>query len=243
MSELPFDQPTTIDQARHTDPARAIGWALFLAASWTWCIGMFLPVLLVRDYGVAGWFIFAIPNVIGSAAMGWAIHTRSASLTMTARHSGAMRSFSVVTISFHAFFIPWIISQLLGALAGSIAFGALLIFIAPILATNLRATTLAGVTIFFSLVCAGMILGGGTGAIEKPKDIQSIDLVTRGAVCLLGFLTCPYLDLTFHRARQQCSNLTESKIAFGFGFGMFFLLMIVLTLLYWLVVRRRVYDK
>jgi len=117
MSELPFDQPTTIDQARHTDPARAIGWALFLAASWTWCIGMFLPVLLVRDYGVAGWFIFAIPNVIGSAAMGWAIHTRSASLTMTARHSGAMRSFSVVTISFHAFFIPWIISQLTGFIA------------------------------------------------------------------------------------------------------------------------------
>lgn len=32
--------------------ASPILWALFLASSWTWCIGMFLPVLLMRD---AGW--------------------------------------------------------------------------------------------------------------------------------------------------------------------------------------------
>ena len=28
-----------------------IGCAIFLACSWTWCIGMWLPVLLWRDYG------------------------------------------------------------------------------------------------------------------------------------------------------------------------------------------------
>ena len=26
-----------------------IGWGAYLACSWTWCIGMFLPVLLIRD--------------------------------------------------------------------------------------------------------------------------------------------------------------------------------------------------
>ena len=44
-------------------------WALFLGVSWTWVIGMFLPVLLVRDYGMLGWIVFAVPNVVGAAAM------------------------------------------------------------------------------------------------------------------------------------------------------------------------------
>ncbi|MBV8780683.1 MAG: hypothetical protein JO353_04735, partial [Phycisphaerae bacterium] len=50
-----------------------LGWAIFLGVSWTWCIGMYLPVLLVRDYGFWGWVVFAIPNVVGAAAMGWTI--------------------------------------------------------------------------------------------------------------------------------------------------------------------------
>ena len=229
MSELSSDP---LELPRQTDFARAIGWALFLAASWTWCIGMFLPVLLVRDFGLLGWIIFAIPNVIGALLMGWMIQSRAASLTMTTRHAGAMRAFSIITISFHTFFIPWIVSQLLGALAGAIAFGLLLVFIAPIFATNLRATTIAGATIVFSLVCAGMILGGGTDAISPVENVRAIDLASLSAVCLLGFLTCPWLDLTFHRARQECSNPTESRFAFTLGFGMFFSLMIVLTLLY-----------
>lgn len=229
MSEL---SPDPLNPPRQTDFARAIAWALFLGASWTWCIGMFLPVLLVRDFGFAGWIIFAVPNVIGAALMGWMIHSRAASLTMTARHSGAMRMFSIITISFHAFFIPWIVSQLLGALIGAVALGLLLIFIAPIFSTNLRATTIAGAVIIFSVLCVGMMLGGGTDAVSPVENVRAIDLVSLSAVCLLGFLTCPYLDLTFHRARQECANLTESKIAFTLGFGMFFLLMIVFTLLY-----------
>jgi hypothetical protein len=50
-------------------------------------------------------------------------------------------------------------------------------------------------------------------------------------VCCLGFLTCPYFDLTFHAARQA-TNKNGAKIAFGFGFGLFFLLMILFTLWY-----------
>src|SRR4051812_22981962 len=48
-------------------PTRPVLWAIFLGVSWTWVIGMFLPVLLVRDYGLLGWVVFAIPNVIGAA--------------------------------------------------------------------------------------------------------------------------------------------------------------------------------
>jgi len=46
---------------------------------------------------------------------------------------------------------------------------------------------------------------------------------------VLGFLLCPYLDLTFHRARQ---SLDSPRPAFAIGFGIVFCLMIVFTLLY-----------
>ena len=32
---------------------------------------MYLPVVLYREYGIGGWIIFAVPNVIGAAAMAW----------------------------------------------------------------------------------------------------------------------------------------------------------------------------
>ena len=51
--------------ARARREAGPIGWAAFLASSWTWCIGMFLPVLMIRDYGGWGWAVFALPNILG----------------------------------------------------------------------------------------------------------------------------------------------------------------------------------
>jgi uncharacterized protein YxjI len=48
-------------------------------------------------------------------------------------------------------------------------------------------------------------------------------------VCLFGFALCPYLDLTFHRARQ---HTTSPRAAFGVGFALLFLAMILFTVLY-----------
>ena len=62
-------------------------WAIYLASSWTWCIGMFLPVLLVRDYGIWGWIVFAVPNVLGAAAMGWVLRSRSSSRHILIAHA------------------------------------------------------------------------------------------------------------------------------------------------------------
>src|SRR5690242_7362807 len=59
--------------AGRTSWLRVLGWGAYLACSWTWCISMFLPVLLVRDYGVWGFVVFAVPNVIGAGAMGWVL--------------------------------------------------------------------------------------------------------------------------------------------------------------------------
>ena len=54
---------------------------------------------------------------------------------------------------------------------------------------------------------------------------------------IFGFLCCPYLDLTFHAARQALPR-TQSRIAFGLGFGVLFPLMLVFTVAYsgWLAI-------
>src|SRR5947199_7998526 len=87
---------------------RTLSWAAYLACSWTWCIGMFLPVLLVRDYGLGGWFVFAIPNVIGAAAMGWVLARPGASERLSTEHRTACVAFSAITLAFHAFFLAWL---------------------------------------------------------------------------------------------------------------------------------------
>src|SRR4051794_1421809 len=88
------------------------GWfgsSFYLASSWTWCIGMFLPVLLVRDYGFWGFVIFAVPNILGAAAMGWVIKDAQTSRAILTNHAMALRWFSAVTIAFHGFFVGWIV--------------------------------------------------------------------------------------------------------------------------------------
>ena len=49
---------------------RTLGWGLYCASSWTWCIGMFLPIIMLRRFGWPGFLVFAIPNVIGLIAFG-----------------------------------------------------------------------------------------------------------------------------------------------------------------------------
>jgi hypothetical protein len=65
---------------------------------------------------------------------------------------------------------------------------------------------------------AGRLGGAGTAATLLPAFV-------------IGFGLCPYLDLTFHRARQNTSP-GGGRIAFGVGFGVVFCSMIVFTLLY-----------
>lgn len=215
----------------------ALAWGAYLGASWTWVIGMFLPVLLIRDHGAAAWFIFAIPNVIGAAAMGWVIRSRNHSLEMTVRHRLATQIFSLITIAFHFYVMLWFVPQLVGKFVASLAFGAALLVLIPLFVSRIAQTTLAVAVLILS--CVIMTMLGGAGALQWPRIAvgSSIDLFGLLSVCVLGFLTCPYLDLTFHRARQESRNAGESRIAFGIGFGVFFCSMIVFTLLYaWVLI-------
>ncbi len=88
------------------------GWAIFLGMSWTWCIGMFLPVLLVRDYGEWGWIVFAIPNVIGAVAVGFLNRTAEQSRATVVAHRSMMVAFSAVTATFQIFFAWWIFTRI-----------------------------------------------------------------------------------------------------------------------------------
>src|SRR5678815_2030036 len=100
LTDTPPDSPSNRKSQianRKSNPLNDLLRATFLASSWTWVIGMFLPVLLVREYGIWAWVIFAIPNCVGAAAMGWTLRTREQSLAMVQSHAAACRIFSLVT--------------------------------------------------------------------------------------------------------------------------------------------------
>ena len=83
---------------------------------------MLLPVLLVRELGVIGWIVFAIPNVIGAAAMGWVLRDPDSSRRIVEAHGPACRAFSAVTIAFHVFFVLWFVPRLVGLPVAACAF-------------------------------------------------------------------------------------------------------------------------
>ena len=214
---------------RTQDQTPALSWAAYLGASWTWCIGMFLPVLLIRDYGAWAWVIFAVPNCLGAAAMGWVMRSPDHSRAYVRNHAAACRLFSLVTIAFQFFFAIWILPHLVG-LPGFA--GVLLIAIAAFVYVSPRHRVLAAPLILTISVMAAVIMGTrGALVIPQTQPFALGDVIGLSLVCLAGFLTCPYLDLTFHRARQH-TTARGAKIAFGVGFCGHFLLMIIFTLLY-----------
>lgn len=208
--------------------------AVFLAASWTWVIGMFLPVLLVREYGVWAWVIFAIPNCVGAAAMGWVLRTREQSRDLVAAHRVACRAFSLVTIAFHVFVVGWIILPWMnwkGWLPG------MFLFVFAFLTMRTSGVGLAALlTYIYSLVCAALFLsesgGNVVSSVPQPAGVIAMSLAALVPVCVFGFALNPYLDLTFHAARQASPTPRSSKIAFGVGFCVLFFAMICFTLAY-----------
>ena len=65
---------------------------------------MFLPIILIDRYGWAGFFMFAVPNVVGCTAFGYVLRTPERSQELVEKYRGALASFAVITIAFHAFF-------------------------------------------------------------------------------------------------------------------------------------------
>ena len=194
--------------------------AFYLACSWLWCIGAFLPVLLLRDYGWITLTGFTLANVIGAAAFGW-VMTRQRQPAFLAEHTAFLKLFSYITVAFQLFFVAW-----LSALVGWWLLAVMLVFVVLFY----RADRLIGLA-SAGLFLVSLALFGGYLLNDPP--LASVTLQSGWGHTLLplvlGFLLSPYLDLTFHRAFQQSPN---PRLSFTLGFGVFFLTLLVFVFVY-----------
>ncbi len=212
-----------------------LGWAAYLACSWTWCIGMFLPVLLVRDYGLWGFVAFALPNVAGAAGMGWVLARPGQAERLRERHAVAVRAFSLVTIAFQCFFVGWLVQWAApGPVVGAVALAAAA---AAFMLRSARGTLLLAIFVWLtsSACLLGYVVNAGA-SLPEPRPMPT-GLLWLAPVCAFGFALCPYLDPTFLRAAASLDT-RQRRAAFTIGFGVLFAAMIAFTLLYGATIER-----
>ena len=213
---------------------RTISWANYLGMSWTWCVGMFLPVILYREFGFAAWVAITVPNVIGAMSVGFAFARPGTSEAFTTRHREAVVGFSAVTLAFHAFFLFWLAHAGLvpvWAAALAIAAGVGLNFVRR---GDVRLDLLLGwavLAVSGTVAIYGLAHVGRAMIVPVDPPRTTVALAGLAVVCVFGFLFCPYLDVTFHRACQSLPP-NPKRAAFAMGFGVFFLSMIAGTALY-----------
>jgi len=216
-----------------------LGWSAYLASSWTWCIGMFLPALLVRDFGLAAFVVFAVPNILGAAALGWTLDRRRAAAILD-HHTAAVAGFSIVTLSFHLFAI-WMLIEPVAVVATGSRTWAVPMALAPVVVAIFAASRLGrsrrpdrilgiGAWCISALMGVWLILLGASPGVPRVTGVAG-DLAMLAPVVVFGFLLCPYLDITFLRARSEQTD-RDARRSFALGFGALFLAMIVMTLLY-----------
>ncbi|MFK7790447.1 MAG: hypothetical protein AB8C95_13255 [Phycisphaeraceae bacterium] len=220
-------------------PIAGLLWGVFLGCSWTWIIGMVFPALLLRDYGLYGWFVFAIPNVLGAAAMGLVLYRPQWSVNIVTNHRVACQNFTVITVAFHLFVVAWLFSKLFGLAAVPMLVVA--VGLCAMLGLRNRNTAMLFVAVAVAVVSWGCF----SWATQAPgawslaqwawptveNRLTKTDLLWFAPAALFGFALCPYLDLTFHRARINTSPGT-GVLAFFFGFGIVFCSMIVFSICY-----------
>ena len=215
-----------------------LGWGLFCACSWTWCIGMYLPIILLRQFGWWGLLAFAIPNVVGCTAFSYVLK-RATSQQLVQRHGTAMRSFSFVVVVYHMFFLPFAAAAFDFPVPNFVPqalddhFGLVLAVAVMAAAIGLsRVPTrlwpvLAMLTFAFSLVAFAQLGAGSLGDITWSGQTTLRQLVWLAPIFAFGFGLCPYLDLTLHRARGEA----PSRHVFAV-FGLTFAMIIVFTCAY-----------
>lgn len=212
----------------HESIKSILSWAFFVGTSWTWCIGMFLPALISNEFGFAGWLAFAIPNISGGILMAWMISSPDASIRFVTKYRTACALFSWVTIAFHAFFIAWVVGCLLGV--GGRVIALVLSFLIYFLIVKGVEKYVSVVVWFFSTIILVFFFTTAPVVFFPPAVFDLWDLAGVFCVSVFGFLTCPFFDLTFHRAIQK--SPVRSVVVFFTGFFLVFLPMILATYLY-----------
>jgi hypothetical protein len=228
-------QDLTQPDTSRVGPPGIILRALFLACSWTWCLGMFFPTYMIADFGVWGWVAFAIPNVVGAGAMGTVLGSVRSSENMVSRHTPAMRWFSIATVAFHLYFLSAFFGAIYTGAAGPLI-GVAALFTGLLLAAMpLRTWWATGPAVYIiSAAAAGLAwLSDGAALTLPPISGRHgpLELAFTVPVLVFGFALCPYLDLTFHRVRRDTPGVAGAR-AFWIGFIVFFLPLVTLTMHY-----------
>ncbi len=202
---------------------------------------MFLPVVLMREMGLPGFVSFAVPNIVGAAAMGWVLRSREQSLRLVQQHRRACVWFSLVTIVFHAYFAAWMIRHIAGPSAGVYVVA---VFLAFWLLLHWRRGGEIAASVAALVVSVGVLAWAfarhDLPYLATPVEgtrLPAIDSFLLFPAWVLGFVCCPYLDLTFHNARQAL-GARQARVAFGVGFGVVFAAMLACTACYsgWLAI-------
>jgi hypothetical protein len=191
---------------------------------------MFLPVLLVRDFGAWAFVVFAIPNVIGAAAMGWVLR-EGKSEKLVAQHGRAIGAFSFITSTFQIFFALWMFESEPMPGAAWLMLTVAVVFLWLMKRDAIWPLYLAIAALVISVVNLTPTLDSRTWDVATYGSRFNRGLLPLAAVCVFGFGLCPYLDATFHRARQALPT-GAARGAFSVGFGVFFLVMIIFTACY-----------
>jgi hypothetical protein len=196
---------------------------------------MFLPVLLIRDFGWAGFAAFALPNCVGAAAMGWVLWREGSSEGFVRSHGTMVRLFSLITFLFH---VVWL-TQVAVPLAGVGRVRELAIVLTLLTFGFLFSTGVKSAVATYAVSLAALVVWLVRGGVEPGPEagmyaagrLPAEHIAGLIPVCVFGFALCPYLDGTFHKARRAV-DARGAKVAFGVGFLVFFALMIVFTAMY-----------
>ena len=197
---------------------------------------MHLPKILIERYGWPGFIAFTVPNVLGCAAFGYVLRDhdpRGRSEAFVLRHIAAMRWFSFITIAFHIFFITAFVRGLdWSARFPMVEVGlSMFVLLVGFGLSFLRNRSWLIVAVLVGAVSLSVFIAIGTNAVSTISwagALPASSLIWLLPVMCFGFLLCPYLDLTFHRALQH----SPSRHSF-LAFGVIFLVIIVMTAVYW----------
>ncbi len=195
---------------------------------------MFLPIILLRDLGWSGFLVFAVPNILGCAAFGYVLRNADRRAELMRRHQPAAVFFSATTIAYHMFFMAFLATVIargapqamvsaLALPAGVYLTGYGLSWLPQRLWPIVAAVLYAGSMATFVFIGTTSLRAASWSGV-----LTTTDLVCLAPAFIFGFLLCPYLDLTFHRAL----NASPSRHAFAI-FGIAFIPILLLTAAYW----------
>jgi hypothetical protein len=195
---------------------QTVGWGLYLASSWTWCIGMFLPILLIRWWGWPGFLAFAVPNVLGCALFGYVLSPET-SRALVARFRVWIALFGAATIAYQIGFL-----LKTGATAALIAAlpVAFVLLVSARRGSERSDRTMMAVGACAWIASCLLFARFGSGALANLPTTGTLppsSLAWAAPFMAFGFLLCPYLDPTFHLALQR-SPSRHAFAVFGAGF-------------------------